>query len=190
MRRLLGPVFGLLLACGCGGAPQAPRLQTFRSTGAQNGFRVRYPASWHRLGNAGDVLDIVNFPTQKWTSSYELPQAGALISAVPAPEGMPSVEDWIGKVGLHFKLLANREIPLPNPPPPGSCTRLVEAQWEFRQSPSAPTVMTAYYCSTQAGLFRVELTNREGNPHQAELQSVALDIARSLRSSSNSPKPE
>jgi hypothetical protein len=176
-----GLVCSLLLAYGCGSRKPATGFQTFHSGGGPNQFTVRYPSSWHRLGHATDILTIVNFPPATWEPGFTLHDSQAMISVVPAPEAITSVENWIGKVGLHFELLSNREIPRPNPPP-GSCTRLVEASWKVRVSPSAATIMTADYCSTDAGLFRIELTNLEANPNQAALQSIALHMALSFRS--------
>lgn len=178
-------VFALLLG-GCRTAPPSSQSATFTGrTAGQDSFTVRYPRSWHRLGHAGDVLDIVNFPPERWTPGFVLPQKGAMITVVPAPEGIPSIENWIAKVSAQFRLLARSEIRIANSRP-GACARVVETQWNVRQDGAAATLMTAYYCSASSALYRVELTNWRGNPEQSRLQAVALGVARSLESSGSS----
>lgn len=178
MRAASVGLFSLLVICTFLRAGPVPQSNTFSS--AKYHFRVQYPESWHPVDHTIQVLNIINFPSAKRVQGVVIPRTGAMITVVPAPAGATSVERWIAKDTVDSKLLGKRDIEVPRQA--SGCTRLVEARWRFEQGPGAYTYETAYYCSTGAKLFRVELSNWDGNPAQRELQAIALNVALSLRS--------
>jgi hypothetical protein len=73
---------------------QVPSGQTpFVSTAG--GYVVDYPSDWHRFPPGSlPTLDIYNFPFSR-AGGGVLPDGGASIALVPAPERVASIEDWI-----------------------------------------------------------------------------------------------
>jgi hypothetical protein len=149
-------------------------------------FSVRYPASWHRPEAAGvpvddNVFSIINFPDADRAEGVIIKKYGALIDVNAAPSDVHSIEDWIRKYGVGDVVLDDRDIPVARPAADGC----VKMRWLVTRSEVGPGtyfIGTNCFCSTARGLYRVLLTNWEGDPNQTELQDTALKIALSLRS--------
>jgi len=154
-------------------------------------FSVLYPASWNRLLALDDLpdpdrLDIINFPNRDRAEGVVIKRGGASISVVGVPPDSPpfywhSVDDWIGFSLPHRILIDQSEIPIAAPPS-GGCSKLKRVVTQFETSPGAYQVYTNYYCEIGGRLYGTFLANWKGDPHQSDLQEIALKIALSLRS--------
>jgi hypothetical protein len=127
-----------------------------------------------------NILDIINFPNSERVEGVVIKKGGAQIWAGGPPGPISSAADWIDHSLRGNALVSLRQVAIAAPSP-GGCTRLERAVTRFKMD-DAYVIDTAYYCTVGNRLYRVFLTNWEGDPHQGELQDVALKIALSLRS--------
>ena len=149
-------------------------------------FSVRYPASWHRPEAVGVLVDnnifsIINFPDAERAEGVIIKKYGALIDVNAAPSDVHSIEDWIRNYGVGDVLLDDRDMPAARPAADG-CVKLRQLVTRSQVGPGTYFTGTDYFCSTTRGLYRILLTNWEGDPHQSDLQDTALKVALSLRS--------
>ena len=151
-------------------------------TSSKYHFTVQYPASWYRLGGTRDILDITNFQRARPEEGIATTVAGAEITVMGALPGVESVEDWIHRDLPDSEDIGASEstVEVPKPSPTG-CKRLKQATWRQQISSDVYFIDTAYYCTTEAGLYKVALTNWQSDPNQASLQALAVKIALSLR---------
>lgn len=168
----------------CGTALNDCTWKTFTSD--KYHFSVAYPSSWHDLNHETDILEIFNFPSSEKAKGVVIPRSGAGITVVPAMIAHPkdainTISDWIEKDLVGANMISRRDVKALTEEA-GACTELVEVQTEAEEGPNAYTRATSYYCTTHAGLYRVELTNWRGNPKQSQLQAIARKIVLSLRS--------
>ena len=82
---------------------------------------------------------------------------------------------------LSFDLReAKVDIPLANPGANG-CQKIKRASWRDEVAPGAYFAETNFYCSTSAGLYKIALSNWDGDRAQSKLRLIALQVAQSLR---------
>jgi hypothetical protein len=143
-------------------------------------FAVQYPSSW-RGGRAPDSpgLFISNFPASEEVRGVVIPRTGAQITVLPAPEDIRNKESWIKRDLAGEKELLRREIPVAKEST-GKCSELTQVTWEWEVGPKTYFTETAYYCSAANRLFRIRLTHWKDNPRNEELQSTALEMAKTL----------
>jgi hypothetical protein len=181
VRRVLLALLLILLG---GGAAAAQGLLTFKSR--KSNFTVRYPKSWQLLESSDakqistDTLDIINFPNSQRAEGVVLKPGGAEITASTAPPEVRTIESWIEK---DTKFNSNVHVHEVEDAAQRSsvCTQLVEATSLFNVGPQRNLHVTSYYCSTERGLFAVDLKNWDGDPNQKQLQATALEVLKSLR---------
>jgi len=165
------------------GLPAASQWRLFESKTQH--FSVRYPPSWNRLATWDgvmdeNILDIINFPNSERLEGVVIKKGGAQIWAGGPPGSISTVADWIDHSLRGNALVSRRQVAIAAPYPRG-CTRLERVVTRFKMD-DAYVINTAYYCTAGNGFYRVFLTNWEGDPHQSELQAIALKVALSLRS--------
>lgn len=147
-------------------------------------FRVSYPASWNLLEGVGgavyaDRLDIINFPNSERAEGVVLKKGGAEISVSGPPSGVRTVQAWIHT--FNDTLIEHGDVPV-SAPSPGGCRKLQRVISRDEIGPGTYFVNTAYYCSTDDRFFQIQLVNWQGDPHERQLQRIALQVALSLRS--------
>jgi len=146
-------------------------------------FTVQYPASWYRLGDTPDILDITNFNRTRPEEGIATTVAGAEITVSGALTGVETVEDWIHRDLPDSEDIAASEATVAVPKPaPGGCKKIKQASWRQQASPDVYFVNTAYYCHADNGLYKVTLMNWQSDPNQTRLRALALKMALSLRS--------
>ncbi|HEY6292873.1 MAG TPA: hypothetical protein VI455_15090 [Terriglobia bacterium] len=161
-------------------ASDAEQWKEFTST--KYHFTVQYPASWYRLGDTPDILDITNFQRARPQEGIATTAAGAEITVSGALPGVETVDDWIHRDLPDSDDIAASEGTVPVPKPaPGSCKKLKQATWRQQVSPDVYFTNTAYYCVADAGLYKVAIMNWQSDPNQGRLRALALQIALSLR---------
>ena len=145
-------------------------------------FTVQYPASWYRLGDATDILDITNFKRSRPEDGIATAVAGAEIAVTGARPGVRSVDDWIHRdLPDSDNAAASEDNVSILKLAAGGCTRLKEAAWRDEIAPEVYFTETAYYCATDAGLYKISLLNWQNDPSQSRLRALAVKIALSLR---------
>ncbi|HXJ96754.1 MAG TPA: hypothetical protein VMT20_28265 [Terriglobia bacterium] len=162
-------------------APEADQWKVF--TSSKYHFSVEYPESWYPSDVTSDILDITNFRRSRPDESIALKAGGAEIQAAGARPDVHTVYDWI-----HHDLpddagdaeVRQTELPLPKPVP-GGCTKLTEVTWRERIAEGAYFAETSYYCQAGNGLYKISLSNWDGDPRQKSLRDLALKIALSLK---------
>jgi hypothetical protein len=162
-------------------APDGDKWKLF--TSSKYHFRVEYPESWYLSDVTSDILDITNFRRSRPDESITLRSGGAEIQVEGARADVRSVYDWIrhdlpDDAGDAQPRQA--DIPIPNPTP-GRCSKLTEVTWRERVAASAYFAETSYYCQADNELYKISLTNWDGDPHQQSLRDLALKIAFNLK---------
>ena len=148
-------------------------------------FSVEYPASWPPSDATADILDITNFRRSRPDESIALRAGGAEIVATGARPDVRTVFDWI-----HHDLpddassaeVRQTQVPI-SKPTSGGCTKLTEVTWRERVAEGAYFAETSYYCQVDSRLYKISLTNWDGDPNQKGLRDLALRMALSLRAS-------
>lgn len=171
-----------ILVSGHGPIRAFPQAQWNEFTSAKYHFAVQYPASWYRLKDTPDILDITNFERSGPRDGIAMRVAGAEITVTGALPGVTAVDDWIRRDLPDSDDIAASEnnVKIPKPAADG-CTKLKQATWHEALSPDAYFAETAYYCTTATGLYKVSLLNWQSDPRQNELRDLAVRIALSLR---------
>jgi len=154
-------------------------------------FSVVYPGSWNRLLGAdgrpiNDGLEIINFPNRERVTGVVIKKGGANISVVGlAPDSTPfgwhTVDDWIRFSVRHRIVIDQSEISVAGAAPT-QCTTLKRVVSEIPTSGDAYQIDTSYYCTAGGWLYSVSEGNWKGDPHQNDLQEIALQVVLSLRS--------
>ncbi len=152
-------------------------------TSSKYHFSVEYPESWYPSGVTFDLLDITNFRRLRPDESIALKAGGAEIEVEGARADVRTVYDWI-----HHDLpddasdaeVRQTEIAVPKPTP-GGCASLTEVTWREQVAKGAYFAETSYYCQAGAELYKISLSNWDGDPHQKSLRDIALKIALSLK---------
>lgn len=149
-------------------------------------FKVDYPVSWYPMAGTSDILDITNFERTAQVPGIALKIGGAEIAVTKARPEVQSVDQWVladlpddSELPKDFAA-DERDLPVENPAA-GGCQRIKRTAWRHQIGPEVYFVETNYYCSTSAALYKVALTNWDGDPAQSKLRVIALEIARSLR---------
>ena len=133
-----------------------------------------------------DILDITNFRRAKPEEGIALKVGGAEVTVSKARPAIRNLEDWVNRDvpddpsvlgGVPVK---QAEIPVAKPSADG-CERIRRVSWREEIAPGVYFARSMYYCSASAGLFRIALTNWDGDPAQSRLEAVTLQIALSLR---------
>jgi hypothetical protein len=185
-RRLLNP----LLATLCAMTPivtassESDQWKTF--TSSKYHFSVEYPDSWFPSDATADILDITNFRRARPDESIALRAGGAEIQVAGARPDVHTAYDWI-----HHDLpddatgadVHETDIPI-SKPAQGGCTKLTAVTWRERVAEGAYFAETSYYCQAGSGLYKVSLTNWDGDPKQKGLRELALKMALSLKAQS------
>jgi hypothetical protein len=150
-------------------------------------FRACYPASWNYLEGLGgavdpDVLDLISFPNSQRVKGVVLMPSGAEIQVSRAPGNVQTIKDWVSLDLRDEVAIDEREISIPRTTV-NKCEKLRRVTWHSDVSGEGKAffLYTGFYCSTDTQHFRVLLHNWEGNPNQNQFQTIALKIARSLR---------
>ena len=149
-------------------------------------FSVSYPSGWFQAEGVAEILDITNFHRARDEEGIALKVGGAEVAVNAAPPDVRSVDDWLNRdvpddaSVMGGSSVEQAQVPLPSPPEDG-CRTLRRVSWREEIAIGAYFARTMYYCSASAGLFRIALTNWDGDPAQNRLRKIALAIALSLR---------
>ncbi len=178
-----------LLASAVGGWYSAGRWILFESTAKD--YSVLYPASWHRMKVADRVLEadrlsIINFPSAERVPGVVIKKFGALIEVSRAPKDVRSVGEWMHDYHMGDTIVDQRNITVRSRTADG-CITVRRFVTRSEVGPGTYFIGTDYFCSTSQGIYRVSLTNWEGDPHQENLQNIAQEIVLSLRQRSARP---
>lgn len=159
-------------------------LKNFQSSKYR--FRLQYPVSWYPLADTPDILDITNFQRTPQVPGIALKVGGAEITVTQARPDVRSPEQWVLRdlpdtdwVSKDF-VVQQVNVPLPNPAPEG-CLKIKRVSWRDQVAPNAYFVETNFYCSTAQGLYKIALSNWDGDPNQSKLRVIAMQMAQSLR---------
>jgi len=150
-------------------------------------FTVQYPASWFPLAGTTDILDITNFERTPRVPGIALRVGGAEITVTQAPSDVHTAEQWVLRdlpdASWVSKDFAAEQVDLPvSDPAAGGCQRIKRVTWRDELAPEAYLVETNYYCSTGAQLYKIALSNWDGDRDQSKLRLIATEVAQSLRS--------
>ncbi len=159
-------------------------LREFEST--KYHFKVRYPASWFPLADTTDILDITNFERTPQVPGIALRVGGAEITVTQAPADVHSPEQWelrdLPDTDWVSKGFAVEQVDLPIASPvTAGCQKMKRVSWRDQIAPQAYLAETTFYCTTGAGLYKVALSNWDGDRAQSRLRLIATQIAQSLR---------
>ena len=152
-------------------------------TSAKYHFSVEYPESWYPSDVTADILDITNFRRSRPDESIALRVGGAEIQVTGARSDVHTVYDWIHRDlpdGAASAEVHQTDIPIPKPTP-GGCTKLTELTWRERVAEGAYFAETSYYCQTGSDIYKLSLTNWDGDPNQKRHRDLALTMALSLK---------
>jgi hypothetical protein len=180
---LILPVFALA-AAGVKQPSATGRLKEFDSAKYQ--FSVRYPDSWYQAAGVTEMLDITNFLRDRPDEVIARRVGGAEVTVSAARPEIHSVTDWVNRdvpddaSVLGGSPVEQADIPVGAPPANG-CVRIRRVSWREEIAPNAYFARTMYYCSTTSRVFRIALTNWDGDSAQSHLRELALQIALSLR---------
>jgi len=152
-------------------------------TSSKYHFSVEYPESWYPSDVTSDILDITNFRRSRPDETITLRAGGAEIQVEGARADVHTVYDWI-RHDLPDDASDSQPhqagIPIPSSAT-GGCTKLTEVTWRERIAEGAYFAETSYYCQADHELYKISLTNWDGDPHQKSLRDLALKIALSLK---------
>jgi len=174
-----------LAACAVGLSAQGGEaLKEFQSAKYQ--FTVQYPASWFPLAGTTDILDITNFERTPQVPGVALKVGGAEITVTQAPSDVHTAEQWVLRdlpdTSWVSKDFAAEQVDLPvSNPVAGGCQKIKRVSWRDELAPEAYLVETNYYCSTDARLYKIALSNWDGDRAQSKLRLIATEVAQSLR---------
>ena len=182
-RRLLNPLLATLCAMTPIAIASSDSDQWKTFTSSKYHFSVQYPDSWFPSDATADILDITNFRRARSDESIALRAGGAEIAVSGARPDVRTVFDWI-----HHDLpddangadVHQADVPI-SKPSPGGCTKLTAVTWREQIAEGAYFVETSYYCQAGSGLYKVSLTNWDGDPKQKGLRDLALKMALSLK---------
>ena len=186
--------------CVCAAALAAPTLNAWGGgggagsgeegwkefTSATQHFTVRYPDTWYQAQGLVDLLDVTNFRRTRSEEGIALKVGGAEVTVSAAQPDVRSVDDWMNRdvpddaSVLGGSPVKQAEVPVGNPALDG-CEKIRRVTWREEIAPNAYFARSMYYCSASAGLYRIALSNWDGDPAQSRLEAVALEIALSLR---------
>jgi len=172
-------------ACGVGLSAQGGEaFKEFQST--KYHFTVQYPASWFPLAGATDILDITNFERTPQVPGIALKVGGAEITVTQAPSDVRAAEQWVLRdlpdTSWVSKDFAAEQVDLPvSNPVAGGCQKIKRVSWRDELAPEAYLVETNYYCSAGAQLYKIALSNWDGDRDQSKLRLIATEVAQSLR---------
>jgi hypothetical protein len=152
-------------------------------TSSKYHFIVQYPNSWYLSDITTDILDITNFRRSRPDETIALRAGGAEIEVAGARSDVRTVYDWI-----HHDLpdeasdaeVQETDVPVPKGMP-GGCTKLTVLAWRERVAEGAYFAETSYYCQAGSRLYKVALTNWDGDPNQKGLRDLSLKMALTLR---------
>ena len=186
-RHTLGALMLLPVLAGCVlrlSAQSGEPLKGFQS--AKYHFKVQYPASWFPLTGTNDILDITNFERTPQVPGIALKVGGAEITVTQAPLDVHTAEQWVLRdlpdtswVSKDFAA-EQVDLPLANPVE-GGCQKVKRVSWRDELAPEAYLVETNYYCSTGDRLYKIALSNWDGDRAQSQLRLIATEVAQSLR---------
>lgn len=149
-------------------------------------FKVQYPASWFPLAGTSDILDITNFERTPQVPGVALKVGGAEITVTQARSDVHSPEQWVLRdlpdtdwVSKGFEV-QQVDVPISNPVAAG-CRKLKQVSWRDEVAPDAYLAETNFYCSTESNLYKIALSNWDGDPAQSKLRVIAMQVAQSLR---------
>ena len=175
----------LAMSCGLSSAPQVRNWKEFKSD--LQSFSVKYPSDWNRLqGLDGksdpSVLDIINFANSERLKGTVIKENGAEIQVAKADSREHRIEELVRQDSQNRIPISKQDIAV-EPKASDGCTaiRLVTWTYDVGESNEATFFVSAYYCSTRAGIFRIFLTNWNGDSHLEQYQATALRIALSIR---------
>ncbi len=149
-------------------------------------FKVQYPASWFQMAGTSDILDITNFERTPQVPGIALKVRGAEITVTQAPIDVHTPEQWVLRelpdTDSAPKDFAVEQVDIAvTNPAPGGCQKIKRVSWREEVAPDSYFAQTNYFCSTAAGLYKVELSNWDGDRTQSKLRVIATEIAQSLR---------
>lgn len=149
-------------------------------------FKVQYPASWYPLAGTSDILDITNFERTPQVPGIALRVGGAEITVTQARPDVRSPEQWVLRdlpdtdwVSKGFAV-QQVEVPLSSPAANG-CQKIKRVSWRDQVASDTYFAETNFYCSTVQGLYKIALSNWDGDPAQSKLRVITMQIAQSLR---------
>jgi len=149
-------------------------------------FKVQYPASWYPLADTSDILDITNFERTPQVPGIALKVGGAEITVTEARPDVHTPEQWVLRdlpdtdwVSKDFAV-QQVDIPISSPAAAG-CRQIKRVSWRDEVAPDAYLAETNFYCSTADALYKIALSNWDGDPAQSRLRVIAIEIAQSLR---------
>lgn len=149
-------------------------------------FKVQYPASWYPQAGTSDILDITNFERTPQLPGIALKVGGAEITVTQARADVHTPEQWVLRdlpdtdwVAKGF-VVQQVDVPVSNPAAAG-CLKIKRVSWRDEVAPDAYFAETNFYCSTANALYKIALSNWDGDPAQSRLRVIAMQIAQSLR---------
>jgi len=184
MKSFLAVLFcALYVSSGCVGQTSASS-KTVAFSSSRYQYIVRYPTSWYlfmtKLKPELDYLDILNFPPSQRVEGVVLKDGGAEISVGAASSNIRTLEQWI-KDDVKFDTHVNQAEMKNFSKAMSGCTRILEVTSLSEVGPGRNFHRTAFYCSTEHGLYAVSLINWQGDPKQKKFCEIARDVVLSLR---------
>ncbi|HEV3278924.1 MAG TPA: hypothetical protein VG860_19160 [Terriglobia bacterium] len=183
--RWLAVAMASMMLCGSRlGAQGDEPIREFESSKYR--FKVQYPAAWFPLAGTSDILDITNFQRTPQVPGIALKVGGAEITVTGAPQGVRTPEQWVlrdlpdaAEVPKDFGA-EQVEMPISDPAADG-CRKIKRVSWRDEVAPEAYFAETNFYCSTGSSLYKIALSNWDGDRAQSKLRVIALQVALSLR---------
>jgi hypothetical protein len=152
---------------------------------AHHQFSAFYPPGWHELTPGLGGLQVITFPDSERVGGIIIPPAGAIITVGPTGYPGKTVNDVVmaSLVGADGPPILDQTI-LTDGLGPDGCPTLREVQTYLTLGSATHPVLerdTAYYCQVHGRIFTVDLEYYRGNKNAAMLESLARDVAMTLR---------
>ena len=151
----------------------------------QHRFSAFYPPGWHEVTPGLGGLQVINFPDSERVGGIIIPPAGAIITVGPTGYSGKTINDTVvaSLVGADGPPILDQTI-LTDGLGPDGCPTLREVQTYLNLGSATHPVLerdTAYYCQVHGRIFTVDLEYYRGNKDAAMLESLARDVAMTLR---------
>jgi len=153
---------------------QAPKgWQEFVSP--DGGYVAFYPKSWHVLQPGFPMLYICNFPPSRRVRAVIVPENGATIGVISPPEGVSSIDQWIGRVSPAIRVRSRNSITL-RMPEPAAPLRIEEVNYLSIEGPDC----TSWYFEISGRLLKADLSYWSGDPKAEKYRQVLGEIIQTI----------
>jgi hypothetical protein len=142
----------------------------------KGGYIAYFPKSWHLLEPGLPTLDIANFPPSRMVRAVVVPDGGATISIVPPPQGVTTIEQWVGRDSRVTRVQSRRSITLQVP----DSTEPLGIEEVIYLSTEGPDTVSWYF-GISGRLLVANLSYWFGDPNATKFREVLREVVQTVR---------